>query len=284
MPRHRSRNISTIRSEGALLPPDFLRQIAEGGDSIPGLTPEAYHLAGNERLHEAISRSWNRLLGIWAAFQAATKDLPATDPAIGITRETWLLPLFQEMGYGRLLAAKAFEIEGKGYPISHAWQHAPIHLVGRNVNLDRRSPGVAGAVKVSPHGLLQEFLNRGDGHLWGFLSNGLRLRILRSNKSLTRQAYVEFDLASMMDGQVYADFALLWLLCHQSRVEADRPEQSWLERWSEAARAQGTRALEDLRKGVEKAIEALGRGFLAYPANAGLREILQSGAPTKQDY
>ena len=29
----------------------------------------------------------------------------------------------------------------------------------------------------------------------------------------------------MMDGEVYPDFVLLWLLCHQSRVEADRPEE-----------------------------------------------------------
>jgi len=161
---------------------------------------------------------------------------------------------------------------------------ASIHLVGRNVELDRRSPGVAGAAKTSPHGLLQEFLNRAEGHVWGILANGLRLRILRDNKSLTRQAYVEFDLAGMMEGQVYADFALLWLLCHQSGVEADRPEQCRLEKWSEAARDQGTRALDQLRDGVEKAIAALGRGFLAHPANKALLERLRTGALGKQDY
>jgi hypothetical protein len=143
---------------------------------------------------------------------------------------------------------------------------------------------VAGAAKSSPHGLIQEFLNRAEGHLWGFLANGLSLRILRDNKSLTRQAYVEFDLAAMMDGQVYADFALLWLLCHQSRVEADRPEHCWLEKWAEAARAQGTRALDQLRDGVEKAIAALGRGFLAHPANKALLQKLRAGALGKQDY
>jgi hypothetical protein len=50
---------------------------------------------------------------------------------------------------------------------------------------------------------MQEFLNRHEGHLWGFVSNGLKFRILRDNKSLTRQAYVEFDLAGMMaNGQL----------------------------------------------------------------------------------
>ncbi len=30
---------------------------------------------------------------------------------------------------------------------------------------------------------------------------------------------VEFDLESMFDGEVYPDFSLLWLVCHQSRFE-----------------------------------------------------------------
>ena len=59
-------------------------------------------------------------------------------------------------------------------------------------------------------------------HLWAFVTNGLRLRILRDNSRLTRQAYVEFDLQAMFEGKVYTDFALMWRLCHQSRVEAEK--------------------------------------------------------------
>ncbi len=281
----RARDVfTTVRSEGALLPPDFLQRLAEGDKDVPGLSPKDYHLQEREKLSEAITRSWNRLLGFWAAFQPAAGALKPEDAGTGLTRDKWLLPLFQELGYGRLPAGKGFEIEGKSYPISHVWQNTPIHLLGRNVDLDRPTKGVAGAAKASPHGLVQEFLNRHEGHLWGFLSNGLKLRILRDNKSLTRQAYVEFDVAGMMDGQVYSDFALLWLLCHQSRVEAERAEQCWLEKWAEAARQQGTRALDQLRDGVEDAIRALGRGFLAHPVNRELIAKLRSGALDKQDY
>ena len=28
----------------------------------------------------------------------------------------------------------------------------------------------------------------------------------------------------MFDGEIYADFVVLWLLCHQSRVEGERSE------------------------------------------------------------
>ena len=67
-------------------------------------------------------------------------------------------------------------------------------------------------------------------------------------------------------------FALLWLACHQSRVEGERPELCWLEKWSRAAQEQGTRALDQLRDGIEAASRALGSGCLAHPANRALPE------------
>ena len=56
------------------------------------------------------------------------------------------------------------------------------------------------------------------------------------------------------------------------------PEECWLERWTQAAQRDGTRALGELRSGVERAIEALGRGFLAQPANAALHDALRDGS------
>ncbi|MGG6268522.1 Eco57I restriction-modification methylase domain-containing protein [Leptolyngbya sp. AN03gr2] len=281
----RSKNVfTTVRTEGAILPADLLQRIVEGSKDLEGLSPTSYHLLEGEKLNEAINRSWTRLRGAWASFKMALEKLPPNDPGTSVTRDRFLLPLFQELGYGRLTAAKALEVESRGYPISHGWLHTPIHLVGWRVDLDRRTAGVAGAARSSPHSLVQELLNRSQGHLWALLSNGRQLRILRDNVSLTRQAYVEFDLEAMMLGEVYSDFVLLWLLCHQSRVEAEKPEQCWLEKWSKTAQEQGTRALDQLRRGVEVAIAALGQGFLSHVANRELRQQLQSGALSTQDY
>jgi hypothetical protein len=274
----------TIRVEGALLPVDLLQRIVENDKDFGGLTPESYHLSG-EKLNEAINRSWNRLLGAWAAFSAGREKLPEGDPGTSVTREKWLLPLFDELDYGRLQTTRAIEIEGKSYTISHGWDIVPIHLVGCGAELDKRMAGVTGAAKASPHSLVQELLNRSPERTWGFVSNGLRLRVLRDNASLTRQAYLEFDLEAMMNGEVYADFVVLWLVCHQSRVETPPAlgegrgvGSCWLEVWSKAAQERGTRALEGLRGGVEKAIEALGKGFIGHPANGSLRSALSSGA------
>lgn len=274
---------TTIRTEGAILPSDLLQRISDSGKDISGLDEAAYHLSG-ERINEAVNRAWNRLQSAWKSFQSARSELSETDLGTRITRERWLLPLFQELGYGRLLAQKSVEIGGKPYPISHGWQHTPIHLPGFRVDLDRRMPGVAGAARMSPHSMVQEYLNRSDDHLWAFVSNGLMLRTLRDNVSLTRQAYVEFDLESMMEGEVYADFVVLWLICHQSRVEAENPAECWLEQWSKLAHDQGTRALNQLRDGVQTAIEAIGSGFLSHPKNEHLKGKLKSGTLDKQEY
>lgn len=277
----------SVRTEGAILPAELLQRIVDGNRDVPGLRPEDYHLAKSERLNEAATRAWNRLQGAWESFKVSMDALPETDIGTTLTRERWLLILFQELGYGRLTTHKTFEIESKAYPISHLWQNTPIHLVSFRQDLDKRTPGRAGAARISPHSLVQEFLNRSQEHLWGFISNGLMLRLLRDNVSLTRQAFVEFDLQSMMDSEAYSDFFLLFLLCHQSRVEVPEGktvEHCWLEKWYNTAAQQGVRALDQLRSGVQNAIEVLGGGFLAHQANGQLRERLRSGQLSTQDY
>ena len=284
MARTRRDVFATVRTEGGLLPPELLQSIVEGNGRIEGLSPASYHLAKNEKLNEVISRAWTRCSGAWSSFRQASGELVAGDLGTTVTRERWLLILFQELGYGRLLTAKAQEAAGRTFPISHMWQNTPIHLVSFKQDVDKRTPGVAGAAQMSPHSLVQEFLNHSHGFLWGIVSNGLRLRLLRDNLSFTRQVFVEFDLESMMDNEVYTDFVLLFLLLHQSRVEAEQPEECWLERWSQAATEVGKRALDKLQEGVREAIADLGRGFLGHPANNLLRDTLRSGSLTTVDY
>jgi hypothetical protein len=111
----------------------------------------------------------------------------------------------------------------------------------------------------------------------------LRLRLLRDNLSRSRQAFVEFDLESIFDGRLFDDFALLWLLCHQSRVESETPETCWLEKWTQSKYAHGDAALETLRNNVRKAVETLGQGFLDGP-NVDLKDKLNTDQLCGQDY
>lgn len=183
-------NYTTV---GGLLPRDFLDRVSAGESGLPGLGPTSYGLAPGERLNDAITRSWNRLRGLWDGFVEAEADQPESDrTATAVTRERWLLPLLAELGFeGGIESVRGLAIDGKTYAISHQWGGSvPIHLPGARLPIDRVSRGVQGAAASSPHGVVQEFLNRSDDHLWALLSNGLQLRLLRDNASLTRQAYV----------------------------------------------------------------------------------------------
>ena len=269
--------MAAVRSEGGLLPADVLARISALDRELGGLGAPAFHLAPNERIGEAVARSWARLSAAWETFSSERDLMPAGDYSSKATRERWLLPLFSELGYGRLIQQPGVEVDGKNYAVFCEYNRSPIHLVGAGVTLDRRTAGVRGAAEQSPHSLVQELLNRSTERLWGIVTNGLSLRLLRDNLTLTRQAYVEFDLEGIFATEAYEDFALLWLCAHQSRIEAETPEECWLEQWTQAAQRDGTRALGELRLGVERAIEALGRGFLAQPANAALHAALRGG-------
>jgi len=281
----RGRSAGSIRTEGGLLPSDLLEKIRAADPDVPGLKDTDFGLPAGDRAREATTRSWNRLVGSWAALEAVRVGAEASDPLVGPTRDRFLLPLFEELGFGRLSVARAVEIEGTSYPISHSWDgRVPVHLVGYGVELDSRTKGVRGAAGAAPHALVQEYLNRADDALWGVVSNGRTLRLLRDSTSLTRQAYVEFDLEAIFEGELYADFALLWSVLHRSRFEGDNPADCLLERWTKKAADDGTRALDKLRGGVEKAIETLGAGFLATKGNAALVDALRSGELDSQDY
>jgi len=270
----------TIRSEGGLLPPDLLRRVLDRHSALAGTRPQDYGLSPEERFNEAITLSWNRLHKNYSEFRTAAASLPEGEAGTGLTNDKWALPLLRELGFGFLPASAGPEIAGRTYAIGRFFGPVAVHLVGRGLSLDRRAAGQRGAAAANPHGLVQEFLNRSDAHLWGIVSNGLRLRVLRDNQTLSRQSFLEFDLEAMFSGEVYSDFVILWLIAHASRFaprDDDRPETCWLEQWSREAEKQGARALGELRAGVERALEILGRGFTGHRTNEALREVLRSG-------
>ena len=266
-----------------MLPQDLLRRVLDPHSGLPGTTAKDYHLAPGERLNEVITQSWNRLRRHWDEFRQVAANLPAGAAGTGLTNDKWSLPLLRELGFGFLPVTAGPELDGRTFPIRRFSGPVPIHLLGCGLSLDRRAAGQHGAAAANPHGLVQEFLNRSDAHLWAIVSNGLRLRVLRDNQALSRQSFLDFDLEAMFSGEVYSDFVLLWLMAHATRFmprDGDRPETCRLEQWTQEAERIGTRALGALRRGVERALAILGAGFTGHPKNEALREALRSGSLT----
>ena len=283
----RNQVFSAVHTVGGLLPADMLVRISESkeGKDVQGSGPADYHVIGPRRsVRDEAERHWDYLKAVWRELReklpvSAEADLPA-DPT-GLAADQWLEPLFTELGFGRLTTVAVGEYRADSdpdrvFPISHHWHHVPVHMAAWNALLDKRPGGVG---TVPPHSLLQECLNRREAHLWGVLTNGRQLRLLRDSNALATASYVEFDLEAIFDGELFSEFVLLYRLLHVSRFEtgeAGAPSACWLEQWRTEAIASGTRALDHHRDGVQRAITTLGTGFLRHPANTDLRENLDA--------
>ncbi len=93
----------------------------------------------------------------WRASQETRQTLDQEDTGTSATNERWLLPLVKELDYGRLITTDAPEIDERVYPVKRFYSHTPIHFVGCNVSIDRRTKGARGAAAASPHSMVQEF-------------------------------------------------------------------------------------------------------------------------------
>lgn len=92
----------------------------------------------------------------------------------------------------------------------------------------------------------------------------------------------------MFDQRHLADYVMLYLLCHHSRVElavgAAGPADCWLERWYQQEAERAVRALDRLHKGVVDALRILGEGFVAHKGSDKLRSELNNGALKPEEY
>ena len=143
--------------------------------------------------------------------------------------------------------------------------------------LDRRSPTLSTDRSRSPALALQDYLNDNEHALWGLVTNGSVIRLMRDNASLTRPAYVEADLAQIFTNEDAASFAVLWSLIHRTRfgIAGTPVTDCALERWREAGSREGVAARDRLAAQVETALKVLGSGFLE--ANPDLAARLTSG-------
>ncbi|MFJ5542696.1 Eco57I restriction-modification methylase domain-containing protein [Micromonospora chalcea] len=268
-----------VRVEGGLLPAGLVQRIGDGAAGLPGADAASYGLQSGESVRRYANRSYAYLQEQWRDFKRQRERAGDTAPA-RLTRERWLLILLRELGYDGIESLPSgITVDEKLFPVSHRWEAVPMHLLGWGTDLDRRTPGMRGAAAAAPHSLMQQLLNRSEQQLWGIVANGQRVRLLRDSTSLVGSAYLEFDLEAIFEGDLFPDFVLLYRVAHATRLAvrdaATGASSCLLEAWRTEGAKQGERALEQLRDGVEAALEILGTGFLDHPDNAGLRERIE---------
>ncbi|CAJ2753174.1 Probable type I restriction enzyme BthVORF4518P M protein [Burkholderia pseudomallei] len=275
-----------IRIEGGLIPADELTRLTVLADPKDTEQTEShYRIAKGLKLRDEIARDFKIALNLWQDFQVLRQrqDVRLHE----VTVREWLIPLLRDVLHFHDIGRHSpIEVAGHQYNIGHAGSggRVPLVLAGVDEPLDtaadrfgETNPETGKIRRRSPFMLTQEALNASDDSLWALVSNGLSLRILRDNPSLTRPAYIEVDLEAIFAEELLADFSAFWLLAHASRfgnAEALPTDCPW-ERWRDAGQQVGVTVRGKLRNQVANALRALGTGFLSHPANHSLRAALQ---------
>lgn len=286
-------NLPTLTLEGSLFLPDQLEKAALGKSAI-GQTEADYGIPKGLKLKDEYSRAFQIACAQWKHFAA---QLERADVDVAVLTHTFVTELLRDaFGYA-VQPCTGLTVGDRHYPASLMAGSVPVVVAPHTLALHESDPRFAiagsGSRKKSAFMLMQELLNASPDHLWGLACNGKQLRLLRDAATLTRPSFLEVDLADLLGGQRYAEFANVWRLLHASRAtfpvgegpgESGAPSNCIWEKWRAAGQAEGTRVREGLRQGVTDALLTLGEGFIQHPANDALRTALHTGALSKSDY
>jgi hypothetical protein len=267
----------SIRIEGSILSPDILERL----EDISGQRSQDFGLETGAKVKDEIARAWADAQDYWRIFKRKLSALREDSPATSETRNNWIVPLLSLIKYEIEYQKSGVELNGKTYAISHRMVNRgniPLHVIGYNepAGLDRKPANAT--LRMSAHAMLQEYLNLHE-ELYGIVTNGRLLRLLRDSSRLVKQSYLEFDLDRIFTDGLFADFAVLYRLLHASRLPATvvAAPQSLIERYHQDSLDSGARIRDGLSRAVERAIISFGNGFLSHPKNTSLHERVCTG-------
>ena len=252
----RTQVFSAVHTVGGLLPADMLVRARRGqgrGRQRARRLPACRRPLGAGRGRAALGLP---AVGVDASCASSCRGRPEaatrrpTPPGVAI-RE-WLLPLFAELGFGALTALGTGGIEAdddrKTFPVSHRWNHVPVHLSCVAAPLDKRAGGAVHAAQS----LLQECLNRTEAHLWAIVSNGRSCGCCATPAPWPPPPTSSSTLKRSSTASCSASSCCSTGCCTSRRfavAEGAAPSACWLETWRSEAITSGARALDQLRDG-----------------------------------
>jgi methylase of polypeptide subunit release factors len=277
-------NYPSIRIEGGILSPDIFERL----EDLPGQRPTDFDPESTAKVKDEIARAWADAQDYWRIFQRKLDSLKPDSSATTETRQQWMVPLLGLLGYKLEQHTKGTQLNEKNYPISHRATlraSAPVHIVGYREpsGLDRKPE--RSNLRMSAHAVVQEYLNLSE-QLYGLVTNGRVLRLLRDSSRLIKLSYIEFDLDRIFTDGLFADFAILYRLIHASRlpITNDTATESLIERYHQDSLDSGARIRDGLSRAVEQAIRDFANGFLVNPKNAALVEDIKAQRLNAEDF
>ena len=281
---------TSIHIYGHLLSDDILHNI-ERDNTLLGNRDQDFGM--DTSVSSAIDYVWSSLRNDWNFYKerAGNERLVDRDP-YGTRRARDLMErLFQSLGYTLDRQATNIEVAGTNYDINYTCQELgkmPFIVIGENIStdgsidtldkcsLDYRAKG--GMRKKSAHATMLEYLNATE-NVYGIISNGQILRIIRNSGQLVKLTYIEFDLRRMLEEDKYTEFCLMFRLLHASRFRTSGDEPCVMERWFNMSIESGNRIRNGLSRAVQTTMETIGNAVLTSEGegNAALREAFTRG-------
>jgi hypothetical protein len=257
--------------EGGILNASTIQKVQKLG--APRQKPADYGVEKGLELRDEINRAFKILAARVADFQKSSQSV--------IQVRALAEHLFQRvLGFDLEFQQQGIILEGREFKPTLLAGHVPIALTAPNANDDKAGLDIPTAAladgrrKRSASGMLQEFLNADDARLWGFAFDGRVLRLLRDNASLTRPAFIEFDISRIVGETLYSEFSTLWLLCHVTRFQGE-PNDCIIEGWKQSAKEDGVVARDKLQANFRAMLSELGNGLLENPRNDALRTAIR---------
>jgi hypothetical protein len=278
-------NFPSIDIQGSILSTDLLAKIRgeqanfqQGKDFNSDFT--------NAKLKDDISLAWQEAKGQWTIYKSKLARLKEGENGTTETRNFWISPLLTNLNYNLTFNRQAEELNGKSFPIGYrdsVLDNFPLYVGGYHESLDKRPENKQ--LRVSPHAMLQEYLNYSE-HLYGIVTNGKQLRLLRDASRITRLSYIEFNLEKMMEEDLYSDFVIFYRLLHASRMpkRIDAGADSIIEKYHQEGLEAGSTIRNKLGDAVKGAILNLANGFIKNPNNTELRSAFENGTIDLGDY
>lgn len=240
----------SIRIEGAILSGDIIDAIERGEKGFQ--KAKDFGLDPTSKVKDEIASTWADARDQWRIYARKVESLKEGATGTTETRNFWMSPFMGLLGFNVKLAGKGEEVNGRNYAISHRDTNRggfPIHVVGCNDSLDKRR--AEGGKRMSPHALVQEYLNLTE-YPYAVVTNGRLIRLLRDSTRLVKLSFLEFDLDRIFEDELFADFAILYRLLHASRmpVSQESAAECVIEIYHQDALDSGSR----IREGLSQAL------------------------------
>ena len=281
---------TSIHIYGHLLSDDILHNI-ERDNTLIGNRDQDFGM--DISVSSAIDYVWSSLRNDWNFYKerAGNERLVNKDP-YGTRRARDLMErLLQSLGYKLDRQVANIEVAGTGYDISYTCPdlgNMPFVIIGENIttdgsintldkcSLDYRAKG--NMRKKSAHATMLEYLNATE-NVYGIISNGQILRIIRNSGQLVKLTYIEFDLRRMLEEDKYTEFCLMFRLLHASRFRTSGDEPCVMERWFNMSIESGNRIRNGLSRAVQTTMETIGNAVLTSKGegNDALRRAFADG-------